>query len=169
MGNGGNFRLVKIPFTQLYSIHTVVRSGGEIKQVPLAYMVKFGPTKSNYKCVFTALLGQLPSEPAVKIITGDFEYAVWQILRVLLPEVNVSGCSFHINPAVWRKMQELGLQTEYYKNGPTYNFCKRLMVLTFLPVEYIPTQFAAIETSGLPPTTSHHLTDLTTLSPTSHH
>ena len=104
------------------------------------------------KGIFTALLDQLPREPTVKTITMDFESAVWSTLRALLPDVELRGCSFHLTQAVWRKMQELGLQAAYHKKAATYNFCRRLMALQFLPAEYITTQFEAMEASGAPPT-----------------
>ena len=61
----GTFKLVRTPFTQLFSIHAFIRSGEEVKQIPLAYVVMSGHRTSDYKAIFTALLDRLPTEPAV--------------------------------------------------------------------------------------------------------
>ena len=84
------------------------------------------------------------------------ESAVWATLRALIPDVKLRGCSFHLTQAVWRKMQELGLQAAYYKKAAAY-FCRRLMVLQFRPADYLATQFEAMEASGKPPTISRLL------------
>ena len=45
----------------------------------------------------------------------------------------------------FRKMPKLGLPAAYYKKTASFNFCRRLMALQFLQVEYI-------EAVGPPPT-----------------
>ena len=58
---------------------------------------------------------------------------------------------FYFTQSVWRKIQHLGLQVAYGKQRATFNFCRRLMALAFLPAEYIPAQFAAIKRTINPP------------------
>ena len=59
-------------------------------------------------------------------------------------ELTLNGCVFHHTHAIWRKIQSLGLQEAYNRRAATFNFCRRLMALAFLPAEYIPAQFEAI-------------------------
>ncbi|KAK2164392.1 hypothetical protein LSH36_64g00015 [Paralvinella palmiformis] len=98
----------------MYSVYAFLRSGDEIKQIPLASCL--APQKADYNAMFTALLGPLPAEPAVKSL----------------------GCVL--------------------QKAATFNFCRRLMRLQFLPAEYIPALFEAMEAAGPPPTIGRLLT-----------
>ena len=53
----------------------------------------------------------------------------------------MKGCNFHFTQAVWRKLQEVGLQNAFYKKETTYKFCKTLMALAYLPAAHIKAQF----------------------------
>ena len=46
----------------------------------------------------------LPSEPAVKQVTMDFETALWLAMKTVLPTVQIQGCVFHWTQALWRKV-----------------------------------------------------------------
>ena len=79
------FKIVLQPFTQLLSIHAFIISGNSFEQVPLLFVIKK---------IFNAVKDLLPSI-AVKTITFDFEAAMWQAIRGVLPWVNILGCCFH--------------------------------------------------------------------------
>ncbi|XP_073258751.1 uncharacterized protein [Porites lutea] len=53
--------------------------------------------------------------------------------RSVLPAVQLQGCVFHWTQALWRKVQELGLQTAYSNDEATNRFIRKLMALPFLP------------------------------------
>ena len=50
------------------------------------------------------ILNALPTPPAVKQVTLDFEAAMWAALRYVLPTVQLQGCVFHWTQTVWRKV-----------------------------------------------------------------
>jgi len=43
----------------------------------------------------------------------DFEAVQWKAVRRDFPDASIKGCCFHYSQAVWRKIQESGLQTAY--------------------------------------------------------
>ncbi|KAK4300653.1 hypothetical protein Pmani_027157 [Petrolisthes manimaculis] len=139
----GTFRLVKAPFTQLYSIHAFIRSEHSTKQFPLAFIIMSGKKEADYKAVLKVLLDIIP-EPSVSKVVLDFEAAVWKAVKQVLPHVIIQGCAFHFSQAIWRKIQELGLQQAYNRKQGTYMYCRRLMALAFLPSNFIISQFEAI-------------------------
>ena len=68
--------------------------------------------KKDYARVFKAVKSLLPSI-IVKIVTVDFEAAIWVALSAILPGVTILGCYFQRVQAIWRRVQELGLQAGY--------------------------------------------------------
>lgn len=59
--------------------------------------------------VFQAILEMLPRHE-VKTFVVDFEAGIWQGLRDVFDEPDIKGCAFHFGQALFRKVQELGLQ-----------------------------------------------------------
>ena len=40
----------------------------------------------------------------------DFETAMWPALKIVFPRVSVKGCAFHFGQALYKNMQNAGLQ-----------------------------------------------------------
>ena len=98
------FKLCRHPFTQLMTINAFVRKDDHVKQVPLLFVLMSRRKKAEYREVLKQLLEILPSAPAVKQITLDFEKATWAALREVYPHVKLQGCVFHWTQALWRKV-----------------------------------------------------------------
>ena len=58
----GTFKCVKDPYKQLFSIHSFLRSGENIKQVPLVNIIMSRRTKTDYDAVFCKLKMMLGDE-----------------------------------------------------------------------------------------------------------
>lgn len=67
----------------------------------------------------------------------DFEAATWSALKEVYPTVKLMGCVYHWKQAVWRKVQEVGLQKSYCERGDVYKLLSKLMALPYLPHEHI--------------------------------
>ena len=106
------FKLCHQPFSQLFTINAFVKSGDQAKQVPPLFVVMSWRKKQNYRAVLREVLSILPSPPAVRRITLDFERALWTVLRELLPDVSLQGCLFHWTQALWRKVSINNLHTQ---------------------------------------------------------
>ena len=84
----------KAPFSQLWSIHAFVKHGIIVKQVPLMFCLMSSRIKIDYDGVLRHLLTLL-GQPCVQIVTSDFEVALWQSVRGVMPHVRLVGCLFH--------------------------------------------------------------------------
>ena len=85
------FKVIKQPFTQLFSIHTFLKKDGELMQTPLAFIVMLRRRRKDYKRVFRALIAALPSRPRIQAVLSDFEATVWSAAREVLPGVLQRG------------------------------------------------------------------------------
>ena len=141
----GTFKLCRPPFTQLFTINAFVRQDDHAKQVPLLFVLMSSKRKHDHKKVLKKVLRILPTTPSVEQVTADFESAVWGAFRKVLPEVQLLGCAFQWNQALWRKVQELGLQTAYMRDRATNGYIRRLMALPFLPHETIAATFDSLK------------------------
>ncbi|KAL8580816.1 hypothetical protein ACOMHN_017320 [Nucella lapillus] len=131
----GTFKVVRAPFTQLWSIHAFVRVEDQTKQLPLAFAVMSGKRRRDYLAVLWALKQELRRRDLswnLECVTMDFEAAAWAAFRAAFPEVDVRGCSFHCGQAVWRHMQELGMQHAYQNDPAFHSYCRQLLALPYL-------------------------------------
>jgi hypothetical protein len=76
----------------------------------------------------------------------DFESAVWRAIPEVFPDVTVRGCGFHWGQAVWRKIQEIGLQSSYNNDVGTRKFLRKELALPYVPVAHVQDLFTALKT-----------------------
>ena len=139
----GTFRLVKEPFKQLYCIHSFITDGTSIKQVPLLFVLMSGKRTSDYKRLFQVVKKELGTISVTEIV-ADFEASVWKAITREFPAVRIRGCIFHWTQAVWRNVQQNGLQVPYMKDAATHSYIRRLLALPMLPHEHIAPVFESI-------------------------
>ena len=69
----GTFKVVKKPFTQLFTVHCFVKKDEHVKQVPVLYALMSGKKMSDYKAVLKALKAALTGDIRVQEGMLDFE------------------------------------------------------------------------------------------------
>ena len=108
------------PFYQLFTINAFVKKNKSMKQVPLAMCLMSRRRKEDYIQLFQVISSKL-NDPQVGRIVMDFEDAVWRAAEHVFPAVELKGCAFHFTQAIWRKIQEFGLQASYTSDDGSYN------------------------------------------------
>ena len=138
------FYVVRQPFYQLFTVNAFVRHDGCTKQLPLAMCVISRRRKTDYAAVFRELCAMLPHRQ-IKRMVLEFEEATWRAARVVFPAVELKGCAFHFTQAIWRRIQECGLQVAYASDDGTFKFLRKVMALCFLPAQHITPIFLRLE------------------------
>lgn len=139
------FHVVKKPWTQLLSIHAFIRSGQHMKQVPLVFCFMSRKRKEDYYEILRQIDHLLPQQICLQGFVVDFEAAMWRAIQDRFPGFIIQGCAFHWTQAVFRKVQELGLQRAYNERGDIFSFLRQVMALPFLPPEHIMPVFQHLE------------------------
>lgn len=144
----GTFRLVKKPFMQLFSIHGFVKnSKGEVKQLPLGYVLMSRRQRRDYVAVFKSIKLILTKKGlpiSILEVVADFERACWRAVEDIFPTVKIFGCGFHWTQAVFRRLKKLGLVSIYHLHAPTRMLCKQMMSLHLIPHQKIKSNFEAL-------------------------
>lgn len=146
----GTFKLCRAPFKQLFSVNAFVQSGDDTKQLPLVFVLMSGKKKRDYKAVLKKLKEILQTVRVGNLVI-DFEMAMWKAFPQVFPGVKITGCLFHWTQALWRKLQELGLQKAYTDDKDVHNYVKQLMAMPFLPSDCIPRAFNGLKATANSP------------------
>lgn len=148
----GTFKSCCKQFKQLYSFHVDIGSNcTETNIVPVMFALLQNKQKKTYSRLFEIVKEKLPrwSPKTVKI---DFEMAAIAALRSIFPNIRVSGCNFHFNQCLWRKVQELGLTEEYKQNAEVRLHIRMCAALAYIPLTEVENGWLSIMEDA--PTTS---------------
>ncbi len=139
----GTFKSCPSPFSQLYTIH--VESPVSKNTIPILYSFLPSKTKSIYTLLFNELRNITLKNDLIlnpKIITIDYEKGAIGALKNVFPHSKIKGCNFHFNQCVFRKIQEIGLQQDYYNSSnddpvSVKRFVQESGALAFMPIQEI--------------------------------
>lgn len=138
----GTFKAAPQHFFQLYTIHTEHKG----YYLPLFFFLLPDKKASTYKTMINLLLEQCifyghSFDP--KNINLDFETATHQAFKESFPDINITGCSFHLKQAWLRKCGEIGLKKEYEDTeGEIHRWLRTVFGMSFLNPENVEDFFA---------------------------
>lgn len=103
----GTFKSCPRLFHQIFTIHADLGSSNEsIALNPLVYTLMPDRKKKTYEIVFRLMKSQIPDwNPSS--FTCDFEEATMSAIIKVFPDINLHGCYYHYNKAMWKKGREL--------------------------------------------------------------
>jgi hypothetical protein len=139
----GTFWSVPNAFTQLITISGCFFG----KKFALVYCLLSSKQESLYKQVFNKLTELIDFN--IKNIIIDFESGLKNALNFCFPNSKIYGCSFHYSQAVWRKLQSLGLTSQYNNDKEFKKTIKNILNLIYLFLEKVNETFLYIKNKGL--------------------
>lgn len=129
----GTFKSCSKQFHQLYTIHVDIGSTHqETNVIPVIYALLPNKKRNTYVRFIELVKTHIP-EWDPKLLKVDFEEAAISALKSELPGVNVSGCNFHFNQCLWRKVQSIGLVEEYTNDESIRMHIRMCASLAHLP------------------------------------
>jgi len=143
----GTFYSCPSLFYQLFTVHGY-KNG---HYVQLAFCLLQNKEEATYEATFWHLRTYLPPEYYPATIFIDFEQAIHGALGKVWPKSSLAGCRFHLGQSWNRKIQKLGLQSTYQKQGSICSFLRNFYGLPFLRPEEIE-DFIYSDFSPLAPT-----------------
>ena len=126
----GTFKVVPSLFYQLYSIHFEFASGFNPAAI---YCLLSDKSRATYDRLLAVVKTLCPSASPRRILT-DFESAAMSAFKDAFPNVEVSGCYFHLCQSVVRKVNECGLKSDYEADNEIRGFIRCLAALSHVPV-----------------------------------
>lgn len=133
----GTFKVVPSLFFQLYTIHFNFRDG--INPAGL-YCLLTNKTAETYAVVLQELKTLIPRAAPRKILV-DFERASMNAFHDAFPLATVTGCYFHLTQSVLRKVNEVGLKTQYECDNELRGYIRCLPALAYVPPEDVVEAF----------------------------
>ena len=124
-------------FYQLYTIHASVDN----HVIPLVYALLPNKRFETYNRLFSTLVSLQPQFKPEAWLT-DFELAAIQAIMLNFPQAAMTGCFFHMQQCLWRKIQNLGLSNAYKEEDEKFAMsAKSLACLAFVPLDDVTTAF----------------------------
>ena len=129
----GTFKICPPQWHQLYTIHCW--NAGRC--IPVIYALLPNSNQHSYRRLMSFIQQQFDEQPNNMVFIIDLELAVSNVILEVFQDARISFCFFHFQQCHWRKIQELGHQTDF---GTDIQFAlkvKRFSALAFLPLFHV--------------------------------
>lgn len=133
----GTFKVVPTIFFQLYSIH--FEHAGGINP-PGIYCLMSNKSRLAYDKLTAVLKNLMPAANPQRIVT-DFEAAAMNAFQTSYPNSTIGGCYFHLCQSLLRKVNDVGLKTDYETDDAIRGFVRCLAALSHVPCNDVITAF----------------------------
>lgn len=124
----------------IFTIHSIQAYEG----CPILYAITTKRDQSILSSIFQFLREQFPNIIIPNCIVTEFDTEMQTSLGYTFPEATIKSNWFHYAESVQKQMVQLGLEKETVK-GHGMSALKMLMVLPFLPAEYITPGFKSLK------------------------
>ncbi|KAE9522680.1 hypothetical protein AGLY_016902 [Aphis glycines] len=127
----GTFKSCPKLLTQMFTVHGLQNGN----YVPLLFFILSKKETKTYEKVFMHIISEcnkLNLTFSPKIVFADFEKAIHLTFLKVWPSISLKGCRFHLAQSWWRKIQTIGLSSEYKKNTEIGKYLKYFFGLPFL-------------------------------------
>jgi len=133
----GTFKIVPQIFFQLYTIHFSFGNGMNPAAV---YCLLLNKITETYHRLLRELKVLIPTAAPTTILV-DFERAAMNSFSAAFINASISGCYFHLNQSLLRKVNEIGLKTIYVQNDEVRIYILSMVALPFVPPNNVPEAF----------------------------
>lgn len=138
----GTFEYCTRYFCQMFSIHGMENG----HYIPLAFCLLRDKRKTTYVNCLRSIVGEcakLQLNLVPKFVVIDFEEAIHSAVSEVWENAQIQGCRFHLTQAWWRKIQNIGLSSEYRSgNSEIGKWLTHVFGLPFLNPEEVGDCFA---------------------------
>ena len=130
------FKVAPHLFFQVLVLHALLGW----RTVACVFVLMPNKTEQTYMRVF-AKLKSLFSSLQPRTAMSDFETAAINAFGRTFPNVEMTGCFFHLSQSVFRQAQALGLAEAYIHNEDVCLYVKSLPALAFCDPQVVPNAF----------------------------
>ena len=145
----GTFRTCPKPYEQYFTIH----GHGKYRSRVLCFVncLMTDRNITDYRHVFQTLKTKICQVTGHRWrprgVICDFEQALLVAVETELHHAQISGCYFHFNQSLWRKVQNLGLTASYRQHRELKKVIRKVMAIGYLPVLLVRQNFHLLRTS----------------------
>ena len=143
----GTFRTCPRPYSQYFTIHGRYRN----RVMCFVNCLMTDRNIGDYRHILETLKVKIRQITRhrwrPRKVICDFELALIAAVETELPRAQISGCYFHFNQSLWRKVQNLGLAASYRRRPAVKSLVRKVMAIGYLPIAVVRQNFRLLRTS----------------------